>query len=121
MKTVMNKVVLSGYAGADAVVKSFSDNQKLARVNIAVNEHITTKKGEDIKKTHWFSLTFWNAQADLAEKEIKKGSFVSVEGRLQTNSYEKNGTQKYATNIVVSQMSVTPAETAVDITANTGK
>jgi len=105
MKNVLNKVVLSGYAGADVEVKNLANNQKVAKVNIAINEYFTTKNGEEIKKTNWFLLTFWNANADLAEKEIKKGSLVSIEGRLQTGFYEtKGGTKRYTTDIVVNQL-----------------
>ena len=111
MKNAVNKVVLSGYAGADVEVKTLANNQKLARVNIAVNEYITTKKGEDLKKTNWFMLTFWNANADLAEKAIKKGSFVSVEGKLQTGSYEaKDGTKRYTIDVLVQELAVAENE-----------
>ncbi|MDQ7947521.1 MAG: single-stranded DNA-binding protein [Pedobacter sp.] len=105
MENVVNKVMLSGCAGADAEVKIFGENQKLARVNLAVNEHYRNSLGEDVKKTQWFTLTFWNTKADLAEAQIKKGTWFAVEGRLQTNNYEaKDGTKRYATEIVVNEV-----------------
>ena len=111
MKNAVNKVVLSGYAGADAEVRLLNNNQKVARVNLAINENIRTKSGEEIKKTQWFMLVFWNEQASKAEQEIKKGSFLNIEGRLQTGSYEtKEGIKRYTTDIIVQQMEVAKAE-----------
>ncbi|RZK10783.1 MAG: single-stranded DNA-binding protein [Flavobacterium sp.] len=105
MENVVNKVILSGCAGADAEVKNFPDQQKLASVNLAVTEHFKNSLGEDIRKTQWFTLTFWNAKADIAETQIKKGTWFSIEGRLNTNNYEaKDGTKRYANDIVVSDI-----------------
>ncbi|UKT64505.1 single-stranded DNA-binding protein [Pedobacter mucosus] len=105
MESAINKVVLSGFAGADAEVKTLSGNQKLARVNLAVNENYKNSAGEEIKKTQWFTLTFWNAKADIAEMQIKKGTRLTIEGRLQTGSYEaKDGTKRFTTEIVVNDI-----------------
>ncbi len=105
MENVVNKVMLSGFAGSDAEVRNFSNNQKVARVNLAVNEQFRTSNGEDMKKTQWFSLTFWNAKADIAEAKIKKGVRLSIEGRLQTGNYEaKDGTKRYTTEVVVNEV-----------------
>lgn len=113
MENVINKVMLSGCAGADAEIKVFSADQKLARVNLAVHEQFRNSLGEEVKKTQWFTLTFWNALADDAEAKIKKGTWFAVEGRLQTNNYEaKDGTKRYATDIVVSAFELRSVEKA---------
>ncbi|RZK35371.1 MAG: single-stranded DNA-binding protein [Pedobacter sp.] len=105
MESAINKVVLSGFAGADAEIKSLSGNLKLVRVNLAVNEFFKNASGEDVKKTQWFTLTFWNAKAELALAQIKKGTRLTIEGRLQTGSYEaKDGSKRFTTEIVVSEM-----------------
>ncbi|WP_443938247.1 single-stranded DNA-binding protein [Pedobacter sp. MW01-1-1] len=110
MENSINKVVLTGYAGADVELKQLSGNLKLARVNLAVNEYYKNAIGEDVKKTQWVSLVFWNAKAELAAK-IKKGSKVTIEGRLQTNSFEgKDGVRRYTTEIVVNDVSVKEEE-----------
>lgn len=107
MENVVNKVVLTGFAGSDAEVKVLSANQKVARVNLAVNEFYKNAAGEEVKKTQWFSLTFWNAKADLAEEQIKKGTRLTIEGKLQTGSYEaKDGTKRYTTDIVVNEIAI---------------
>lgn len=105
MENLINKVVLSGCAGSDAEVKTVAGNTKLARVNMAVNESYKNAAGEEVKKTQWFSLTFWGAKADIAELKIKKGTRFSIEGRLQNNNYEaKDGTKRYTTEIVVEEI-----------------
>ena len=111
MENVVNKVTLVGFAGSDVEVKVISGNQKLARVNLAVNEYYRNAAGEEVKKTQWFNLTFWNAKADLAEEQIKKGTRLTIEGRLQTGSYEaKDGTKRYTTDIVVNEMVIAATE-----------
>lgn len=107
MENVVNKVVLSGCAGSDAEVRMIGENLKLAHVNLAVNESFVNSSGEEVKKTNWFTLTFWNAKADLAESHIKKGTRFTVEGKLQNNNYEaKDGTKRYTTEIVVSEVTL---------------
>jgi len=105
MENVINKVILSGCAGSDAELKTVGGNSKLARVNMAVNETYRNGAGEEVKKTQWFSLTFWGAKADMAELKIKKGTRFTIEGRLQNNNYEaKDGTKRYSTEIVVDEI-----------------
>jgi single-strand DNA-binding protein len=105
MENVVNKVMLHGCAGADAEIRVISESQKLARVNMAVHENYRNSLGEDVKKTQWFTLTFWNAKAEIADLQIKKGTWFSIEGRLQTNNYEaKDGTKRYTTDIVVDEV-----------------
>jgi len=110
MESAINKVVLSGCAGADAEVRVLG-NQKLAKVNLAVNEYYKNTSGEEVKKTQWFTLTFWNAKADIAEAQIKKGTRLTIEGRLQTGSYEaKDGTKRFTTDIVVNEAVIKEVE-----------
>lgn len=111
MKKVINKVTLTGFAGADAEVKALPGNLKLARVNISVNETYKNSLGEDIRKTQWFTLTFWDANADIAEAEIKNGTWFSVEGRLQTNNYESfDGIKRLAVEILVQKVRIIQQE-----------
>lgn len=105
MENVTNKVVLSGFTGGDAEIKVLSGNQKLARVNLAVNEHYRNAAGEEVKKVQWFTLTFWNAKAEFAEAQIKKGMHLRIEGRLHNGSYEaKDGSKRYTTEVVVTDV-----------------
>lgn len=111
---VANCVILSGHAGSDPIIRSFG-SQKLARVNLAVNEYHTNGQGETSKKTNWFNITFWNAQAELAEQEIKKGSKITVKGRLQTGFYEtKDGSKRYTTDIIVNELNIIHSNKIID-------
>ncbi|PWS26492.1 single-stranded DNA-binding protein [Pedobacter yonginense] len=112
MKSAMNKVVLSGFAGADAEVKTVAGNQKLVKVSLAVHDYYKTASGEEIDRTQWISLTFWNAKADLAEAQIKKGTQLTVEGKLLTGSYEaKDGTKRFSAEVVVNELEIKERET----------
>jgi len=107
MESAINKVVLSGFAGADAEVKNISGNQRLAKVNLAVNEYYKNASGEEVKRTNWFMLTFWNDKADFASAQIKKGTRLTVEGKLLSGSYvAKDGSKKFTTDIVVSEVAI---------------
>lgn len=110
MESAINKVVLSGFAGADAEIKTFG-SQKLAKVNLAINETYRNSGGEEVKRVQWFNLTFWNAKAELAETQVKKGTGLTVEGRLQTNIYDgTDGKKRYAIEIVVSDVIIKERE-----------
>jgi len=105
-RNAVNSVVLTGNVGADAIIKTYG-TQKLARVNLAVNEYHKNNQGEITKRTNWFTISFWNAHAEIVEKEIKKGSRITVLGRLQTGSYEaKDGNKRYTTDIHVNDFSI---------------
>lgn len=110
---VLNSIVLTGRAGADAIVKNYG-SQKQARFNLAVNEYHKNQQGEIIKKTNWFTITLWNGHAEVAEKEIKKGNKITVLGKLQANVYDaEDGTKRYTTNIHVNELRIEPAAEAV--------
>ena len=106
MESAVNKVVLSGFAGADAEVKIVG-NHKIAKVNVAINESYKSTTGEETKKVNWFNLIFWNAKAELAEAQIKKGTGLTIEGRLEAVVYNgKDGKKHYVTNIVVNEVMI---------------
>lgn len=113
MNTVNNKVVLSGFAGANAEMKNLIKN-KVANVSIAIHDNYKNKMGEEVKNTQWVNLTFWNQKAEQAATEIKKGTLFSVEGKLLIKSYQtKEGETRYTTEVVVSEFQVLPKKEMV--------
>jgi single-strand DNA-binding protein len=107
MESAINKIILSGYAATNAEIKLLAGNQKLVKINLGVNEYYKNKSGEEIKKTQWINLVFWNSLADEAERGIKKGSKITVEGKLNTNNYiTKEGAKRFSTEILVSELKV---------------
>ncbi|MBN2682165.1 MAG: single-stranded DNA-binding protein [Bacteroidales bacterium] len=105
MNSLRNRVQLIGNLGSDPEIKSFEKDRKMARINLAVNESYKDNDGKTIKETHWHNLVAWGKTAELAEKFLKKGKEVAVEGKLVTRSYEdKEGVKKYVTEVNVSEI-----------------
>ncbi len=97
--TGVNKVILIGNLGADPEIKVIPNGAKVARLRLATSESYTNKEGERITNTEWHSVNVWRGLADVAEKYLKKGDKVYVEGKLRTRSYEKDGDTRYVTEI----------------------
>jgi single-strand DNA-binding protein len=102
-----NKVQLSGNLGSAPEIKTFDNGNKLARFSMATREEFTSRSGERSSNTQWHSITAWGKVAETVESELKKGSFVSVEGRLVNRNYvDKNGQKKYITEIVANAVTL---------------
>ena len=96
----LNKVILIGNLGADPEIKTMPDGTKLAKFSIATTERYKNREGEQISNTEWHNIVLWRRTAEIAEKYLKKGDSVYVEGKLKTRSWEdEHGTKKYATDI----------------------
>jgi len=96
----LNKVILIGNLGADPEIKEMADGTKLAKFSIATTEKYKNREGEQVSNTEWHNIVLWRRTAEVAEKYLKKGDSVCVEGKLKTRSWEdENGTKKYATDI----------------------
>lgn len=107
MEKVKNSVRLTGYAGADPVIVNFASEKKMARVSLGVNEFYKNSLGEAVDQTQWFNLIFWNHKVELVEGIIKKGSQIRIEGKLSIQNYsDKNGDQRYSTEIVVNELEI---------------
>lgn len=103
MNTV-NRVQLTGNLGGDPEIKNF-ENSKLAKFSIATKEEYTTRSGEKSSDTQWHNIVAWGKVAERIEAELKKGSFVSIEGRLVTRNYvDKTGQKKYITEVVANEI-----------------
>lgn len=92
----MNKVFLSGNLTRDVEVRYTQQGKAYARMGIAVNRPYAKEKTVD-----FFNLVAWEKTAEFCGKHFKKGSRVLVEGRLQTNSYEKDGVKHNATDVLI--------------------
>jgi single-strand DNA-binding protein len=104
--SAINKVQLTGNLGADPEIKTFDTGNKLARFSIATSEEFFSK-GEKKSQIQWHLIAAWGKVAERIEEELKKGSFVSLEGRLVNRNYmDKNGQKKYITEVVVADFSV---------------
>lgn len=105
MKTLRNSVQLIGRLGKDPEVKTFGDNKKKASLSIATTDSYKNAKGEKVEDTQWHNLVIWGSLAGVAEKYLKKGQEIAVEGKLVHRAYETNaGEKRYITEINVNDL-----------------
>lgn len=99
---MVNKVILIGNLGRDPEVKYLEGNVAVAKFSVATNESYRDKKtGEWQTLTEWHDVVAWRALAERAEKQLKKGSQVFVEGKLTHRKYQdKDGNDRYVTEVV---------------------
>jgi single-strand DNA-binding protein len=102
-----NRVQLTGNLGNNPEIKNFENGGKLAKFSMATKEEYTTRNGERSQDVQWHYITAWGKVAERVEKELQKGSFVSIEGRLVNRNYvDKNGQKKYITEIIANDLVV---------------
>ena len=102
----VNKVILIGNLGRDPEVRSTQDGMKIVQLSVATSESWKDKaSGERKDKTEWHRVVIFNERlAETAEKYLRKGAKVYVEGQLQTRKWsEKDGVEKYTTEVVLSR------------------
>lgn len=100
----VNKVILIGHLGADPDIRKTQDGRSIANLRLATSESWKDKNsGERKEKTEWHAIVVFNdGLAGVAEKYLKKGSKVYVEGALQTRKWkDKDGNDRYSTEVVL--------------------
>ena len=102
----VNKVILIGNLGKDPEVITF-DTAKKATFPLATTEFFKNKDGQKIEQTDWHNIVCWRGLADIAEKILKKGTQVYIEGKLHTRSWEdRDGNKRYVTEVLVENLTV---------------
>ncbi len=111
----VNKVILIGNLGKNPDVVAFPQDRhdetsnlvKKASFPLATTEYRRNKDGERIEQTEWHNVVCWRSLAEIAEKILRKGTQVYVEGKLQTRSWEdKDGNKRYITEVVADNFTV---------------
>jgi single-strand DNA-binding protein len=104
----VNKVILVGNLGKDPEVRHLESGAVVANFPLATSETYKDRKtGERITQTEWHNVVIWRGLAEVAEKYLKKGSSVYVEGKLRTRSWDdKDGNKRYTTEIVADNMTM---------------
>ncbi|MBR4127650.1 MAG: single-stranded DNA-binding protein [Alphaproteobacteria bacterium] len=99
----VNKVILIGNVGRDPEIRQSADGRKIVNLSIATSETWKDKAGERQEKTEWHRVVIFNqGLADVAERYVKKGSKLYIEGALQTRKYtDGSGIEKYTTEVVL--------------------
>ena len=105
MKNLRNKVQLIGNLGKDPEVKQLDSGKILAKISLATSENYKNADGEKVTDTQWHNLVAWGKTAQIAEKYLKKGNKIAIEGKLINRSYEdKEGIKRYVTEVLVSEI-----------------
>jgi single-strand DNA-binding protein len=86
----VNKIILVGNIGRDPDIQTTNGGTKVAHVSLATSRRIP-RNGTYEDRTEWHRLTMWDRLAQLAEDYVRKGDRVYVEGRIEYDSFEKNG------------------------------
>ena len=92
---MVNKVILIGNVGQDPDVRSLDGGVKVARIRLATTERIynqATKENKD--HTEWHTITLWRGLADVADRYVRKGSQIYIEGRIRTREWTDRDNQK---------------------------
>lgn len=101
----LNKMTIIGNLGADPEVRYLDGGAVVAQFNVATTEKYTNRNGEKVEQTEWFRVELWNEQAKVAEKYLKKGNPVYVEGRLRTEVWtDKEGKERTSLRVRANTM-----------------
>ncbi len=103
----VNKVILVGNLGSDPEVRYFDGGAIVAKFNIATSEAYTNRNGERVEQTEWHRIEVWNKTAQIAEKYLKKGNQVYIEGSIRSESWvDKEGQQRNGITIRATNMTL---------------
>jgi len=96
----MNKVILVGRITKDPELRSIQSGSSVVNFTIAVNRPVAQNADQNANNADFINCVIWNKQAENLAKYVKQGSLIGVEGRIQTRSYESNGTTRYITEVL---------------------
>ncbi len=102
MSRSVNKIILVGNVGRDPDVHTTKNGNKVANLSLATNRRPSGEDGE--QRTDWHRLTLWNRLAELTEEFVQKGDRIFVEGRLEYDSYERDGVRIPTADVTVREL-----------------
>jgi single-strand DNA-binding protein len=111
MEKSINKAELSGFAGKDPEVITFSNGGRMIRFSLATSSSYKNKNEEWVRETTWHNISMWDKLAEKGISEIKKGSFVKLSGKIVNRAYtDKSGVKQNAFEIRAYEFEVIPVE-----------
>ena len=115
----VNKVILVGNLGKDPEVKYLDSGIAVANFSLATSENYKNKEGERVSQTEWHNIVLWRGLAEVAEKYLKKGSSVYIEGKIKTRKWEdKEGVTRYNTEILADNMTMLGGRNVLEKTSD---
>ena len=97
----INKVILVGNLGKDPEMRKLEGGVTRVNFSMATTEYYKDKEGRRIEQTEWHNIVLWRSVAENAERLLKKGNTIYLEGKIQTRKWQdKDGVQRNITEIV---------------------
>ena len=110
----VNKVILVGNVGREPDIQITKSGTKVAHLSLATNRRL---QGDGEERTEWHRLTLWNRLAELTEECVNKGDRIYVEGRLEYDSYEREGIRIPTADVTVRELVLLTPRSANDVAA----
>jgi len=111
----VNKVILVGNLGKDPEVRHLENGAVVANFPLATTESYKDKNGNRQDQTEWHNIVLWRGLAEIAEKWLKKGSSVYIEGKIRARKWEdKDGNTRYTTEILGDNMTMLGGKPVAD-------
>lgn len=101
---MLNQVTLIGHLGQDPETKTLDSGSTVTRLSLATTRSWKNAQGEKTEKAEWHNIILWNKLGDLAAQYLNKGSKILIIGRLEYRTSEYDGTKRYYTDVVASEM-----------------
>lgn len=96
----LNKVMLIGRLGKDPEAYHFDSGRIKVSFPLATSDSYTNKEGNKVEETEWHNVVMWGKQAEIAEKYLRKGKLLYIEGRIKTRTWDdKDGNKRYTTEV----------------------
>ena len=102
---MFNKITLIGNLGRDPEIRTLENGAKVGTFSLATNENFKDKNDQWQTVTDWHNIVVWRYLADKAERELKKGSLVFIEGKMTYRKYtDKDGVERTTAEVVASNL-----------------
>ena len=112
---MINKVILVGNLGKDPEIRYTPSGMAVANFSIATTDKWKDKQSGEMKeRTEWHRIVAWGRLGEICGEYLSKGRQVYIEGRLQTNQWEKDGVTRYTTEVVAAEMKMLGSKTQGD-------
>lgn len=98
---MINRIFLIGNTGRDPEIRTLQSGKKVASFSLATSETYKGQDGQKQTETQWHNVKLWGNLAEIAEKYVKKGQLLYIEGKVVYSSYDdKDGNKRYVTEII---------------------
>jgi single-strand DNA-binding protein len=116
----VNKVILLGNLGTNPEVKHLESGSVVARISLATSESYKDKDGNKIDATEWHDIELWDGLAKVAEKYLKQGDTIYIEGKIKSNKWtDDQGNNRKSTRIRAINMTMVSRKQTDPLQPNT--